>query len=373
MRLTGMALSNLARRPLRSALTMLGIAVAVGSFIVMVGLSQGIERAWVTDLRARGTHILAGQKGVVNRLNTSLDESLGREMERVEGVGAVAGELGDLMILEEDQTTVSAGWPMGCYLWSALHLTEGRLPSPGEADAALLGEAAAEALHKKAGDVLLLQGRRFTLVGVFRMNGVMGNSAVVIPLGAMQDLMQRPGKVTGFNIRVDRPEASGRVAEVKRRLQAAFPALVFAESDTVADDDSILKLFRAISWSVSAAALLIALVVMLNTLLMSVLERTRDVGVLSAVGWTSGRILRMFVLEGTLLALMGGIAGLLFGSTGLHWLLRLPRLRGLFETSLSGTLLLQVLLVTALLGILGSLYPAWRASRLSAMDALKYE
>ena len=373
MRLTTMALANLGRRPLRTTLTALGIAVAVGSFIVMVGLSQGIERAWVTNLHARGTHILAGQKGAVNRLNTSLDESLGREMERVAGVGAVAGELGDLMILEEDQTTVSAGWPAGCFLWGALHLTEGRLPAPGEADAALLGEAAAEALHKKVGDALLLQNHRFTLVGVFRMNGVLGNSAVVIPLGAMQDLMQRPGKVTGFNIRVDRPEISGRVAEVRRRLQAAFPALMFAESDTVADDDGILRLFRAIAWSVSAAALWIALVVMLNTLLMSVLERTRDVGVLSAVGWSSGRILRMFVLEGSLLALCGGIAGLLLGSAGLHWLLSLPRLRGLFETAMTAAMLFQVLIVTALLGILGSLYPAWRASRLSAVDALKYE
>lgn len=373
MRFWAIAFFNLQRRPLRTVLTALGIAVAVGSFVAMIGLSRGLERAWEGNLKARGTHVVAMQKGAINLFATSIDLAEGERIGRVEGVQAVAGELADMMALESEQTIVAIGWPLDSYLWTTLKVVQGTLPPRGDPAAVLLGETSAEALGKRPGDRLTVRDRTFTVSGTFRMESAVANNTVILPLPTMQDLMQRQGKVTMFNIRVDRPDDAARVAAVISRLQQAFPGLTFLELRSVADNDQIIRLFRAIAWSVSAIAIVIALVVVLNTLLMSVLERTREIGILSAVGWGQGRIMALFVLEGLALALIGGSAGLALGTGGLHWLTNLPRLRGMLEAEIGWTLLGDVIGATLVLGILGSLYPAWRASRLNTVDTLRYE
>jgi putative ABC transport system permease protein len=373
MRLTGMALANLGRRPLRTTLTALGIAVAVGCLVVMTGLSGGLERAWSRNLQARGTHILAVRKGAVDILSAFVEEEAGGRIRRVPGVQGVAEELVDMMTLEGEETAIAQGWPLGCYLWETLRLSEGRLPRPGEADGVVLGQSVAGILRKRPGDSLAVWGGRLRVLGVFQTGSVIGNNSVTLPLETMQALLHREGKVTAFNIRVDRPEDPARIADVHARLQAGFPDLSIMETSAVAENDLVLRFFRAMAWSVSATAILIALVVMLNTLLMSVLERTREIGILTSVGWQAWRIGALIACEGLLLAVLGGAAGLGLGSAGLRLIARLPRVRGLIEVELTWGFLAGVFAVVLLLGAAGSLYPALRSARLSAMDALRHE
>ncbi len=373
MRLETMALLNLGRRPMRSSLTVLGIAAAVAAFVALVGLSRGVELAWSGSLQAHGTHLLAIQKGAVELLTTSLDADLAGAIARIEGVESAAGELVNVMVLDDRFTAVAAGWEADSHLWGSLHLLAGRLPSPAEGRVVLLGEAAAETLRKGPGDAMRIQDEPAVVAGVFRMSGVMGNNSAILPLEGMQEIMGRPGKVTGFHVRVRNPESQGAIAAVRSRLQNAFPRLSFHETATVADDNQIIRLFRAIAWSVSAVAMAIALVVLLNTLLMAVLERTREIGVLSAMGWPARRIVGLLVLEGVFTAAIGGALGLILGAGGLRFLARLPRLQGFIEPGVSGALLATVALAAVVLGVLGSAYPAWRAARMAPVEALRDE
>ncbi len=373
MRFWMLALINLRRRPLRSILTILGVAVAVAGFVAMVGLSRGIERAWLNSLNARGTDLLAVRKGVIDLLTASISADLGEEIAKIPGVAAVSGALGEVTTLEEDQTSLAEGWPTDSFLWQGMTLVRGRLPLPGEGSAVVVGEGAAAALGKDLGAHLAIDGRPFKIVGIFRMGGAMGNHSVVMPLQPMQSLIEKEGKVTGFHIRVDRPGEAGRIEAVQSALQKAFPALSFVQSGKMSDSDKILKLFRAIAWSVSLIADVVALVVILNTLLMSVLERTREIGILSAVGWSSTRVLVLFLAEGCALTLLGGGFGLLAGSLGLHALTSLPRMRGLIEGHIGPGLLMDAFLMAIVLGLAGSLYPAWRATKLDPVEALGYE
>ena len=98
-----------------------------------------------------------------------------------------------------------------------------------------------------------------------------------------------------------------------------------------------------------------------------------QIGILSAVGWQPGRILATIVAEGVLLAAVGFVAGSLVGLAAIHWLAGTPPVRGFIDPDVTPRLILEVGAGTLLLGILGSLYPAWRAVRLSAIDALRYE
>ena len=373
MHLGHIAMWNLGRRPMRSLLTALGIAAAVGSLVAMIGLSRGMDKAWFNHFQARESNLIAAQKGAVEILTTSIDAGVGEEIKRMEGVQDIGGELADIMALETEITTLAVGWSPGSYLWGTVQLIEGRLPAKDERDAILLGQSAAEVLHKKPGDPLLVRDRTLKITGIFRMSGVIGNNSVILPLAIMQEIVQRPGKVTVFHVRVKTPEDPAGFSAVKARLQARFPDLSFLETAAAVDSDLVLQLFRAVSWSISVLAIVIALVVMINTLLMRVLEQTHEIGILSSVGWSTGRIVAVIVLEGLILAFLGGVTGLGLGVGGLHWLTSFPQVKGMIQVEVTTRLLLEVMSGVVVLGCLGSLYPAWRAARLNIVDALRYE
>ena len=174
-------------------------------------------------------------------------------------------------------------------------------------------------------------------------------------------------------MQLDHPDDAGSVAEVRSRLARAFPNLLFTESKDVAERDDVMRIFRAVSWITSAIALVMALAVILNTLLLSITERTHEIGILSALGWPSERILLMIVLEGLILAAVGSAAGTLLGIAGLKWLSNLPQVRGFLVPVVTWRLLLEVAGAALLLGVLGSIYPALRALSLKPVDALRYE
>ena len=129
--------------------------------------------------------------------------------------------------LETEITTLAVGWSPGSYLWETVQLVIGRLPSTDEADVVLLGQSAAEALHKKPGDLVLVRDRTLKIVGIFRMSGVIGNNSVILPLPIMQAIVKRQGKVTVFHLRVKNPEDPALFSAVKARLQTHFPIYHF--------------------------------------------------------------------------------------------------------------------------------------------------
>ncbi|MFQ6058540.1 MAG: ABC transporter permease, partial [Anaerolineae bacterium] len=106
---------------------------------------------------------------------------------------------------------------------------------------------------------------------------------------------------------------------------------------------------------------------------MSVFERTREIGVLRALGWRKGRVLRMILLESLALSLLGGVAGLVAGIVVVVLLNSIPLMAGFVQGRFSLGLFVQALATALVLGAVGGLYPAWRAARLQPVEALRYE
>ena len=358
---------------MRSTLTTSGIALAVASFIALVGLSRGLEYAWMRSLMDRDTHILAYSASSVELLTGSMDENLSDALLQVDGVGDVAGELVDLISLDYGLAILISGWQPGCYLWQSLQMKEGRLPKLQEKQGAVMGRQLAKNINIRPNDKITIRGQSFVVTGIFEQGSAMSDGMLILSLPAFQRLLGRTGKVTVFNLRLEHPENLENLARVVKILFDRFPEIQFTETRQITKNNRVLKIFRAMAWSTSTIALLMGLFMVLNTLMMSVNERTREIGILSAIGWSSRRILTMIVIEGLFMATGGILLGSGLGIGLLKWLAGLPQVQGFIEPQISLNLILEVSAVAIFLGVVGSIYPAWRAVKLNPIDALRYE
>lgn len=369
-------IADLRRRPARTALTAVGIAAAVSSYLTLVSLAQGLEHGWIASLEGRGVHVLALSRDTVEVMASSLPDALGPEIEAVPGVVQASGEMANLVRLEVPvagtlHVTVR-GWPPDSFKWRSLPMGAGRAPGPGEASGIVLGVTLAGLLRLGVGDTFELRGGAFTVTGVAAAGGVWNDRAVFLPLAAMQALFDRPGQVTEFSLQVARPGDAAFLSDLKRDLERRFPQLAFLEAGEIAGQNDVVRTFRAFSGAVSWVAMGMALVIVLNTLMMSVTERTHEIGVLAAVGWGPRRVLATVLLQGLLQTSLGAAAGVALGALSLRVVLRHPTLGGLVEPGLRPEVLVETLAAALLMGAVGGLYPAWRAARARPVASLRH-
>jgi putative ABC transport system permease protein len=367
------AAKNLLRRKMRTLFTVLGIGAAVGAFVALVGLSRGLENAWSYALLERETHAFAVPRGVVDILSASIKQDMGREMAQIEGVDRVSGELIDLVDLDTGEIIIVAGWPLDSYLWGNVELEAGRLPGPETPHGVILGAEVAKTLGYRLGDTFDIRTMTFTLMGISKAGGVMRNQAMLVSLQALQELNNRHGQVSTLNFKFETHTDRARVKGILAELNRQFPDYVFSEALDLTKNNRILALFRAMAWGTSIIALFIGLVVIINTLLMSVMERTSEFGLFSAVGWSERRIIGLIVIEALILSILGSTVGIAGGLAGLYAIADSPQMQGLIQPDVSLTLLIEVVLATIGLGLGGSIYPAWRATRLFPAQALRHE
>lgn len=369
-------LKNLCRRPLRTVLTVLGIAVGVGSLVALLGMSRGADRAFVLAALERETHIIAMRRGAVDVLGVSCDESLGDRIAQENGVDAVAGELIGILDIEDERSgemlhMIVTGWPGKSFLWENLELSAGAIPdSPGRDRFGLvLGENWAKSLEKKPGDAVELLGYPGEVAGVTASRGMANRQMGFLLLDDLQRIMREEGKVTSFNIRLRDPGTRDSRNERCGWLESRFPELSFFPSENLAGQSAALGFLRAFTGATSAIALCVALIVTVNTLLMSVTERTSEFAIYSALGWKPTRILSLVLVEGTALSIAGGALGLAAGWLALHRIANLPYLMAI-ETTFDPVLAASGAVAILALGLGGSLYPAWRASRVQPAAAI---
>lgn len=365
--LAGVAWRGLRRRPLRTALTWLGLVNAVASFLLLIGSSRGVEEGWQRWNRERGGHLMAVRKGAIEILSASLNASLVGELAATPGVEAAAGELIDLVFLDEGPQAVVRGWEPGSFLWSTLAFRAGQ--PPGDGWEAAVGEGLAAALGVDVGGTVHLPGRGLRVVGIVRGGGAMSGNLLLVPLARLQELMERPGKLSIITLRVQNPSPA-RVAAVQAAIAREFPALRVDTTEQVASNDHVLQFFRASTWAVALIAVVGGTLMILNTLLMAVTERTAELAVLMAIGWPARRIVALVLAESGALLGLAVPSGVVLGGVGLRWLAARPPLLGLMEPHLSAGLLAATCVAAVTMGLVGAALPAWRATRVDPAGAL---
>lgn len=379
MRFITIVWRNLTRRRARTALTVAGMSVAVGAVVALVGVAKSFEASLLSVYRSHGVDVIVTQAGRADRTNSSIDESLGEKLGAIEGVRDVAPSLMDAVSFESLNlySVVVQGWPADSFMFDELRYSpQSRRPAEGETKVVLLGKILAENLDKGIGDRLeVYEGEEFEVIGVYESYNVFENGAMIVPLAELQRLMGHEGQVTAFQTRVDRQRVGNResLEALCRQAEAVGRQLAAMPTDDFVETDARIRVTRGMAWMTSAIALLVGAIGMLNTMIMSVFERTKEIGILRAMGWRQGRVARMILLEALGISLVGGVLGVI-GAVVMTWLLsKAPTVDGLLDGRIAPSVMLQGMLTALAVGLLGAIYPAFRGGRLLPTEALRHE
>jgi putative ABC transport system permease protein len=353
-------------------LTLLGIILAVASFIALTELSRGIETAARAALDERGVDLVVAERGMVEFFASSLPERLEDGIRRVPGVADVSAELGALVPVGTDSHAIVGGWRADSFAWRDVPLIRGRMPIAGSGEV-LLGDALAEALGADIGSEVTLSFSRLRVSGVAAFHSTFNRGLALMPLPDLQALLARPERVTVFQIRLRHADDAEAVAAVRSAIAALSPGLSVTATDELLRDNKAMAILNVMSSAIALVALAMACLAVMNTLAMAVEERTRDIGILAAIGWSRTRMLALILSEGMLLALAGGIIGGALGAIGITALKQvvLPNVAMSGRPALS--LILVALAAALAVGAIGAFWPAWRASRVHPAAALRRE
>ncbi len=360
---------GLLRRPVRTGLTLAGISIGIAAVVALVGMSRGFEKSWQVGLNARGTDMVVSNMG--GGLTPKPFEASVRD--RIAGLPHIAATctlLVQLTSIEDSGLMILSAREWGGFSWSNLKLVSGRMPRDATEPAVVLGRTAAEVLKKKVGDPIQIETGELAVVGIVEGGALVEDGSVILSLPLLQEILGSQNQINAIDLRVTAGTTDGQLRELSQQIQQLVPQVRAVTVSEHLSQSEGFRIVRAMSWATSLLAITVGVLGVMNTMLMTVFERTHEICVLLALGWTRGRIMRMVLYESALLGLFGGLVGVALGAIGVQVLGATPGIRGLLQPDLSLPLLGLSAVIAVAVGVLSGLYPAWRSSRLTPSLAL---
>jgi len=363
-------LKNLLRRKLRNALTVIGIGIGIGAVVSLVSITDGFMKSFTQMLKSRGTDIAVTKAKNPDVLLNSIDESLGDELKKIEGVEAVSRVLVDLVTIEDLPSVMIFGFDPDEFIFEHFKVIEGRKLKRDEEGCVMIGKILAKNLNLKTGDKVEIEREIFNVVGIYESGNVVENGGIVMNLKTLQRLMNREGYVTVFNIKLQDLEFTDSVI---KEIKTKFPNLEAMTSEDITRNNEGYKMAKALAWATSLIALFVGALGTMNTVFMSVFERTKEFGLLRAIGWRRRRIMLMILGESIILGIIGGIVGMVIGVIGVHIINQIPIVKGAIVGDFSVPLFLKATAIAIGMGIFGGVIPSSWGSSISPAEALRYE
>jgi putative ABC transport system permease protein len=379
MQFSTFILKNIVRRRMRSCLTIIGVAVAVGAVVALVGISFGFEQSFLDIYKKQNVDLVIEQTGQKQKLASTLPLSLAKKIAAVPGVEMVHPGLVDQISMEELEPVglIVQGWDADSPLLARFEMLSGRKFRHGAAREVVLGKRLAATLDKKVGHTFtVLDNVTFEVVGVVDAGTTLENGMMYMNLEALQKIMGgRQDMVSGFAVSVT-PEvrkSEEAVRGVAQQIAALDKKLDVKTTQELVNTTTEIQFIHAMAWITSTIALFIGAIGMLNTMIMSVFERTKEIGVLRAIGWGRMRVVKMIIMESLLLSIIGGIVGALGAMALTKVLSQFPVAAGVVDGNLAPSVILEGFLIALGVGFLGALYPAYRGAQLLPTEALRHE
>lgn len=370
-----MIFKNLFRQKGRTILTIFSISIGVAAIVGLGALADGLQAGYDSILTGSKADLILSQPDAMDLTTTSVTESIGADLDAMPEITSVSGMLQGIVPTENNPYFFIYGYPEDSFILNRFHIIAGGGLDSREAQQAhgnplLLGASAAEVLHKEVGETIRIMESVFRVVGIYETGATLEDNGAVISLRDAQEVLGRPRQVSVYYIQLKDPSLRERL---ERRVARLWPDLSLSGTEEFADKQLLGNTIQGMVWGIAGLAILIGGVSMMNAQLMSVMERTREIGVLRATGWSSRRILGMIMSESLLVSLLGGAVGVLLGWLVLWAFSSAAGFFGASVTNIHQGILFQAFATVLILGLVGGSYPAWRASRLQPVEALRYE
>jgi putative ABC transport system permease protein len=395
------AIKNLQHRLSRSLLTLLGIAIGIMAIISLMALGEGMQQAITKELSSLSDVIIVSTGGdfyssftggsSTTKYFTERDVS---NIERLQGIREVTTQLSSNGIAEYNRKIIPVSLtgmePIVMRLqYASSGLEAGDFLNEGDQNKIMIGYGIAHDLFDAdvpVGGRILINGQKFFVNGIFSKQGMGGVSADNLMLLSNRDFQKLTGQsnISLIYLRVNNVNDAESIAStVENLINGNHGQKDFATATTMTSIletvQSVIGILQLVLIAIASIALVVASIGIMNTMLTSVMERTREIGIMKAIGATNHDIMSIFIIEGVLLSSIGGITGIIlgfFGSQGLTLMLKnFMNMGGASNLAPVITIIsvILALLVSLIVGIFSSLYPAWKAARMSPIEAVRYE
>jgi putative ABC transport system permease protein len=404
------ALRSLSANKMRSVLTMLGIIIGVAAVIALMGIGKGVQTAITDQIGGMGTNLLFVNPGAASvggvRQSSGSAQTLTYEdalaianPSLAPSVAAVAPELrggAQVVYLGQNLNTQTVGITPEYESVRNFHVANGEFFNSahmtGRSQVAILGDRVATTLFNGAdpvGQSVRINNISFRVIGVLEAKGGSGfgnqDDQVVVPITTALTRLQRNrfrggNLVNSINVQVADPRqmdaAVLEISEVLRErhhIRGEDDFQIRSQQDLLATANQVTGVLTLFLGGVAAISLLVGGIGIMNIMLVSVTERTREIGIRKALGATRRTVLTQFLTEATILSVLGGLIGILLGWGIARLISGIPIGGSAIRAVVSADSVLLATAFATAVGLFFGIYPAYRASALNPIDALHYE
>ena len=362
-------LKNPFRRKNSAILAIVGIAIGIVVIVALGGITEGLINSFEDTIHAGGADFsISGKETGDSAYGTNtIDASWTDRIANVSGVDQAYPIYVVLTSVGDDYLNTLIGIdPNGASL-ADISMKEGRI-FRDDADEVILGEIYAEEYNYTVGDAIEVDHEEFEVVGIYQTGDQNMAGGVFTSISKVGELMDDEDSISNIYVKVDKGADAQEVAD---RIDAKYGDNITTVTSVMELDQmaSMLDMLQASTWAISLLAIVVGGLGIINTMLMSVFERTREIGVLKAVGWSNARILLMIVGESLVITIVSAIIGSVIGVAGCMALASNIEFDPLFTPKI----FIQAFVIAIIVGIVGGIYPAIKAIRLPPTEALRYE
>jgi putative ABC transport system permease protein len=365
-------LRNLWSKKARSIGLAFAVTIAVTTVVTLDVTSSGLEQTAANVFSIGKASFTVAQKGVSSTLSSAIDSQELARLQQTPGVSSAVGVLVETeRINANNPVFIEIGINPSDLAPFGVNVVAGRPYLATASNEVLLGWRAAANLGLHVGDRFNANGTSNTVTGIYSTGNAFGDAGAMFPLPAIQGYNRVPGVVTLAFVKVSPGMSANSVAAHINSSQPELTTIQTAAQFGRADRD-LVYLKAAVDGS-TVLAILIGAVIVGITMLLSLFERTREFGLMRAVGWTRRRTVAEFLAEVVLLAVLGAGIGVGLSFAVAAILAQLPSLKGVLHPNFTQAAFWRALLTALAMTLIGALYPTIRAAVLSPLEALSYE